>query len=170
MNYRDMDLTVAPRPARGSKGRGSAMAHPFEIRGLDHVVIRANDIGVMKRFYCDVLGCVLERAETSLGLYQLRAGASLIDLVDIEGSIGRGGGGPPDPERRNMDHFCLRIDPFNESVLRTHLNRHGVEAGKVVDRYGADGTGCSLYISDPEGNMIELKGPAREGIRQSAPR
>ena len=167
---RDADLTVAPRRAWDSKVRGSAMANPFEIRGLDHVVIRVNDIGVMKRFYCDVLGCVLERAETSLGLYQLRAGACLIDLVDIDGSIGRGGGGPPDPEHRNMDHFCLRIDPFKEAVLRTHLNRHGVEPGKVVDRYGADGRGSSMYISDPEGNMIELKGPAREGIRQSAPR
>ena len=170
MIYRDAELTVAPRPAWGRKVRGNAMANPFEIRGLDHVVIRANDIASMKRFYCDVLGCVLERAETSLGLYQLRAGASLIDLVDIDGPIGRDGGGSPDPERRNMDHFCLRIDPFKEMDLRTHLNRHGVEPGKVVDRYGADGRGSSMYISDPEGNMIELKGPAREGIRPSVSR
>lgn len=146
------------------------MATQFQIRGLDHVVIRACDIGGMKRFYCDVLGCVLERAQTGLGLYQLRAGQSLIDLVDVDGEIGRAGGEAPDSERRNMDHLCLRIDPFNEAALRSHFLGHGIEPGKVVDRYGAEGRGPSMYISDPEGNMVELKGPAREGNSPAPPR
>lgn len=123
----------------------------FEILGLDHVVLRVADMDRMLRFYREVLGCDEERRVDAIGLVQLRAGRSLIDL--IQEKVGRSQPG------RNMDHFALRIEPFDEGVLRADLEGHGVPVGAVESRYGADGQGPSLYIEDPEGNTVELKGP-----------
>ncbi len=134
------------------------MSGPFEIVGLDHVVLRTADVEAMIRFYCDVLGCSVEKRQERFGLVQLRAGGALIDLVDVAGEIGRRGGAAPGAEGRNMDHFCLRIEPFDEAALRAHLARHGIEAGETAQRYGAEGQGPSLYIRDPDGNTVELKG------------
>jgi catechol 2,3-dioxygenase-like lactoylglutathione lyase family enzyme len=135
------------------------MGAPFSIRQLDHIVLRVSDLDTMLRFYIDVLGCTLEREQHELGLHQLRAGASLIDLVSIDGKLGRAGGAAPGAEGRNLDHFCLRIEPYDEVALRAHLQAHGVVAGESGSRYGAEGEGPSLYLHDPEGNTIELKGP-----------
>lgn len=129
------------------------------VRGIDHVVIRAADAGVMIAFYRDVLGCTLERRVEDLGLVQLRAGAALIDLVEVAGTLGRMGGAAPGAGGRNMDHLCLRLESFDVEAIRAQLEGHGVEVGEVASRYGADGQGPSLYIRDPEGNTIELKGP-----------
>ncbi len=123
----------------------------FAIQGLDHVVLRVADLDRAVRFYCEVLGCTEERRLESIGLVQLRAGASLIDLVQAKGAPEVAGG--------NMDHFCLRIEPFDEAAIRSHLATHGVEAGEVARRYGAEGHGPSLYLQDPDGNTVELKGP-----------
>ena len=131
----------------------------FAILGLDHVVLRARDVAAMSRFYCEVLGCGVEKLQPAIGLTQLRAGRTLIDLVDVAGPLGRQGGAPPGAEGRNMDHFCLRIEPFDGPAITAHLRRHGVEPGEVVQRYGAEGNGPSLYLQDPEGNTVELKGP-----------
>ena len=128
-------------------------------RELDHVVVRVSDIAGAVIFYCEVLGCVEERRADKIGLVQLRAGHSLIDLVDVNGEIGRQGGAAPGVEGRNMDHFCIRVDPFDEPAIRKHLAEHGVEAGSTKTRYGAEGSGPSIYINDPEGNTVELKGP-----------
>ncbi len=131
----------------------------FSILGLDHVVLRITNVPRMVRFYCDVLGCTLEKEREDLGLTQLRAGNSLIDLVAVEGAIGSKGGAAPGAEGRNMDHLCLRIEPFDPGALTTHLIQNGVVPGEIKPRYGADGIGPSLYLSDPEGNTVELKGP-----------
>ena len=131
----------------------------FTVQGIDHVVLRVVDVEGMIRFYQDVLGCAVERRKDELGLIQLRAGRSLIDLVDVNGELGQKGGAAPGTEARNMDHLCLRIDPFDEAQIRAHLRAHGVEAGELATRYGAEGVGPSLYIQDPEGNTVELKGP-----------
>ncbi len=133
-------------------------ANPINIRGIDHVVVRAVDLDTMIAFYADVLGCKLERGPGDLGLAQLRAGASLIDLVDVAGEIGRKAGGPPDHGAPNMDHFCLRVEPWDVDAIRGHLAAHGVACGEVAERYGADGSGPSIYLEDPEGNTVELKG------------
>lgn len=135
------------------------MAPPFRPAGLDHVVIRVATPERMRAFYADVLGCPVEREEAKLGLVQLRAGRSLIDLVDVTGELGRAGGGAPGAEGRNMDHFCLRIEPFDEAAIRAHLESQGVDAGPLKRRYGAEEFGPSIYIEDPEGNVVELKGP-----------
>ena len=131
----------------------------FTVQGIDHVVLRVVDVEGVIRFYQDVLGCAVERRKDDLGLIQLRAGRSLIDLVDVNGELGQKGGAAPGAEARNMDHFCLRIDPFDEAQIRAHLWAHGVEAGELATRYGAEGDGPSFYIQDPEGNTVELKGP-----------
>ena len=131
----------------------------FSILGLDHVVLRITNVPRMVRFYCDVLGCTLEKEREDLGLTQLRAGNSLIDLVAVDGAIGCKGGAAPGAEGRNMDHLCLRIEPFDPGALTTHLIQNGVVPGEIKPRYGADGIGPSLYLSDPEGNTVELKGP-----------
>jgi catechol 2,3-dioxygenase-like lactoylglutathione lyase family enzyme len=135
------------------------MTPTFRLLAIDHVVLRVVDAERMVGFYRDVLGCTIERHREALGLIQLRAGAALIDLVTVDGKLGRAGGAPPGTEGRNLDHFCLRIEPFDADALREHLVRHGCAPGDVAQRFGADGEGPSLYVTDPEGNVVELKGP-----------
>jgi catechol 2,3-dioxygenase-like lactoylglutathione lyase family enzyme len=131
----------------------------IEIRGVDHVVLRVADVERAIRFYCGVLGCREERRVDALGLVQLRAGSALIDLVDVAGELGRLGGAPPGETARNMDHFALQLAAFDEPALRAQLAAAGIEAGEVGERYGAEGLGPSLYVRDPDGNVVELKGP-----------
>jgi catechol 2,3-dioxygenase-like lactoylglutathione lyase family enzyme len=134
--------------------------NPINIVQIDHVVIRVDDLEPMIGFYAAVLGCRLEKGPGEIGLAQLRAGSSLIDLVDVNGPIGKQGGDPPEHNAANMDHVCLQIRPWDAEAIRAHLKNHGVEPGEAVTRYGAEGDGPSIYIVDPEGNNIELKGPA----------
>ena len=131
----------------------------FAIRHIDHVVLRVNDVEAMVDFYCRVLGTKVERRRPDLGLVHLRAGAAQIDLVAIDGPLGRQGGAAPGAEGRNLDHFCLRIEPFNSAAIAAHLKANGVAAGEIKPRFGADGIGPSMYVTDPEGNVVELKGP-----------
>lgn len=133
-------------------------ANPINITHIDHVVIRVTDIERMLGFYRDVLGCKLERGPGDGGLAQLRAGLSLIDLVDANGELGKQGGEPPDHAAPNMDHVCFQVSPWDAAMITQQLEQHAVEVGKVVSRYGASGMGPSLYITDPEGNTVELKG------------
>lgn len=134
-------------------------ARPFRLLQLDHVVLRVRDSAAMAAFYCEVLGCSVERRQDEIGLVQLRAGESLIDLVDVDGKIGRLGGAAPGEQSRNMDHLCLRADPFDRDAILAHLAAFGVRVGEFGSRYGAEGEGPSQYLYDPEGNMVELKGP-----------
>lgn len=132
--------------------------------GLDHIVIRARDPCALIAFYRDVLGMTVERQTApEVGLTQLRAGRSLIDIVGVDSELGRGGGPPPGPGP-NVDHFCLRVGDFDPTRIRADLAAHGVACGEVATRYGADGWGPSIYLEDPEGNRIELKGPPPAGL------
>jgi catechol 2,3-dioxygenase-like lactoylglutathione lyase family enzyme len=129
------------------------------IREIDHIVLRVVELDRMLRFYGDVLGCPVERRQDEIGLVQLRAGSSMIDLVPVDGKLGRMGGAAPGMEGRNVDHFCLRVEPFDAGAINAHLAAHGVAAGRVEQRFGAEGEGPSIYVTDPEGNVVELKGP-----------
>jgi glyoxylase I family protein len=129
------------------------------LRGIDHLVLRIVDLDAMLRFYVDALGCSIERRREDIGLVQLRAGTALIDLVPVAGTLGCMGGAAPGAEGRNLDHFCLRVEPFDEAAIRAQLARHGITAGATERRYGAEGEGPSIYLADPEGNTVELKGP-----------
>jgi len=129
------------------------------IREIDHLVLRVADLDRMLRFYCEALGCSVELRRDDLGLVQLRAGRSMLDLVPVDGQLGRQGGAAAGREGRNLDHFCVRVEPFDEQAIRRELQAHGVAAGAVEMRYGAEGRGPSIYVEDPEGNVVELKGP-----------
>lgn len=130
----------------------------FRILGIDHLVLRVQNPNRMLEFYCGVLGCSVERRQDEIGLVQLRAGTSLIDLIPVDGELGKQGGAAPGVEGRNLDHFCLRIDPFDAEQVRSYLAGHGVESSEVGSRYGAEGEGPSIYVRDPEDNVVELKG------------
>lgn len=134
------------------------MAHPIQVRDIDHVVLRVRDLERSLHFYVEVLGCREERRIEKLGLIQLRAGSSLIDLVPLDRPLGRAGGAPPGKEGRNVDHIALRLVSLDEAALRAHLTAHGIEAGELGIRYGAEGYGPSLYLADPDDNVIELRG------------
>ena len=131
----------------------------IRIREIDHVVLRVTNVDRMLSFYCDVLGCTVERRVEDVGLIQLRAGRSLVDLVPVDSKLGQQGGAAPGKEGRNLDHLCFRIETFEEASLITYLAANGVDAGAVSSRYGAEGQGPSMYVQDPEGNTVELKGP-----------
>jgi catechol 2,3-dioxygenase-like lactoylglutathione lyase family enzyme len=131
----------------------------IRIRELDHLVLRVVDLERMLAFYCGALGCSVERRQDTIGLVQLRAGRSLLDLVPVDGRLGRTGGAAPGREGRNVDHFCFRVEPFDADAIRARLSALGVSCGPVEARYGAEGEGPSVYVIDPEGNVVELKGP-----------
>ncbi|MBM3648259.1 MAG: VOC family protein [Alphaproteobacteria bacterium] len=122
----------------------------FHVERIDHVVLRCRDLGAMVRFYEQALGFRVERTLDRIALVQMRAGASLLDLIAAERPDGAG----------NMDHLCFRIDPFDRDAIVTRLAPLGVSVGETVQRYGAEGAGPSIYFHDPEGNQIELKGPS----------
>ncbi|MBS0359776.1 MAG: VOC family protein [Proteobacteria bacterium] len=136
------------------------MTHPIRIAGFDHIVLRVRDKPAMLAFYRDVLGLSVDRDRPDLGLTHIRAGAQMIDLVTLDGPLGRKGGAAPGVEGRNLDHFALQVRPFDEAAIRAHLAAHGVAVVEDGPRYGADGDGFSLYVRDPEGNTVELKGPS----------
>lgn len=134
---------------------------PFAVERIDHVVFRVRDLAASVAFYGRVLGCHLVRERPDLGLMHLRAGASMVDLVSIDGLLGRVGGEGPKAEARNVDHLCLRVEPFDEQRIVAHLAEYGVvPKGPASTNFGAEGEGLSLYFCDPDGNVIELKGPA----------
>ena len=127
-------------------------------KSIDHIVLRTDRYQQLIAFYCDVIGCSLER-ETSdeFGLTQLRAGNALIDIVDVAGQLGKSGGEAPNQQGNNLDHFCLQIEPFEENELIAYLDEHGVEHSEFQERYGAQGMGRSIYIKDIAGNNVELR-------------
>lgn len=137
------------------------MDTPFSVQRIDHVVFRVRDLPRSIAFYRAVLGCEVVRQRDHLGLVHLRAGASMIDLVSVDGTLGARGGDAPGEGARNVDHLCLRVEPFDEAGIVAHLHRHGLAPlGAAEVNFGAEGDGLSLYFTDPDGNMIELKGPA----------
>lgn len=131
----------------------------FKLKHIDHLVLRVMNLQAMLDFYTNVIGCSIEKVQDEIGLYQLRAGNSLIDFIPVDGPLGKAGGAAPGREGRNLDHFCLRIEPFDGDQIIEYLCGKGIHPGKVESRYGADGDGPSVYVTDPEGNVLELKGP-----------
>ncbi len=124
---------------------------PNAVLGLDHVVLRVKDLAASIEFYGRILGARVERELQTPRIVQLRIGDSLLDLVP----------GPRRSEKGiNLDHFAVRVAPFDPASLRRRLSRYGIAPGEVKERYGAEGYGPSIYFNDPDGNMVEFKGPA----------
>lgn len=131
----------------------------LNIVAIDHVVFRVRDAPAMLRFYQGVLGAKLERRLEEHGLHQLRIGSALIDLVEVRGGLGREDRAAPGEGGRNVDHVCFQVLPWDGKAVLAHLAAHGMTGARISTRYGAQGFGPSIYIADPEGNTIELKGP-----------
>lgn len=136
------------------------MTNPIAVQAFDHIVLRIRDKDRVLAFYTDVLGLSVDRDRPDLGLTHVRAGPQMIDLVTLDGPLGKRGGAGPGETGRNLDHLALQVRPFDEPAIRDHLAAHGVEVIEEGERYGADGEGYSLYVRDPEGNVVELKGPS----------
>lgn len=132
----------------------------IQAREIDHLVLRVIDVDKMERFYCEVLGLSVAKRNRALDIVHLRTGRSMIDIVPVGGKAGARGGAAPGVEGRNLDHLCLRVEPYDEAAIVAHLNAQGVKVGEIVDRFGAEGNGRSIYLYDPEGNTVELKGPS----------
>ena len=126
-------------------------APPFAVLNLDHVVVRTTDMEQALAFYCGALGLREERRVESIGLIQLRAGASMVDLVPAASEPSADGG--------NMDHLCLRIAPWDPGAIKSSLEAAGARPSDPAKRVGAEGNGWSIYVDDPDGNTVELKGP-----------
>ncbi len=127
---------------------------------MDHIVLNVQDVEATVRFYVEVLELTPER----LGAYRegevpfpsLRIHPdTIIDLFPrpMWDRRGTGKGAPP-----NLNHFCLALERTEWEALRDRLTVHGVgvEEGPVP-RWGAHGTGTSVYFRDPEGNLIEAR-------------
>jgi glyoxylase I family protein len=128
------------------------------VLGLDHLVLRVRDLATSIAFYKAVLGAKVERQLQTPRIVQLRIGESLLDLVP-----GRAARNTPP----NLDHFAVRVANFDAAALTRLLSRHGIEPGEVRERYGSEGYGPSIYFPDPDGNVVEVKGPAvRPRIRR----
>ncbi len=132
----------------------------LNIRHIDHVVLRVRNIEAMRRFYCDILGAQHVAYRAQFGMSHLRVGTAMLDLVEVDGPLGKQGGAAPGAEGRNMDHLCFRVEPFDQEAIVAHLRAHGVPVGDIRPRFGAEGNGVSIYLADPEGNTVELKGPS----------
>jgi catechol 2,3-dioxygenase-like lactoylglutathione lyase family enzyme len=135
------------------------MPPPFTLKQIDHIVLRIRDLQTSLAFYRDVLGCPVDKVQDKIGLWQVRAGSSLIDLIPLDGALGKMGGAGPAKEGRNVDHFAIQITPFDDAKIRAHLAAHNVTITDSGQRYGAEGDGPSIYVLDPDGNSVELKGP-----------
>lgn len=143
---------------------------PFQVLRIDHLVFRVADLDRSISFYEQVLGCQVVKQRLDLGLVHVRAGTSMVDLISINGRLGSRGDAAAAAEGRNVDHLCLRVEPFDEAALVAHLARHGVvPQGPASDNFGAEGDGPSLYFHDPDGNTIELKGPAHSPAQKKCP-
>lgn len=130
----------------------------FKVAGIDHIVLRTSNKQRLVNFYEGVLGCFVERDTPSeVGLTQLRAGNALIDIVSVNSELGKIGGPAPGHYGNNLDHFCLQLEPVLEEDIRSHLTSHGIDVGEFKSRYGAQGQGRSVYIEDPDGNVVELR-------------
>ena len=145
-----------PDSVNTDAGAPATAGFPVRIGGLDHVVLRVASLDRAIDFYRRVLGCQVERELQQPRLVQLRAGASLIDLVPAPS--------PAEPGKGNVDHFAIRLEAFDAAALAAHLQAQGCQVGDVHERYGAEGYGPSVYFTDPDGNTVELKGPATRGL------
>ena len=152
-----IELTVATGSVK--KTKLLIRVYPMiSVAAIDHIVLRVADADASIAFYCEVLGCPVEKRNDMIGLIHLRAGSSLIDLIPLEGKLGSAGGAGPGLEGRNVDHICLRLNEYDPNKVKSHLEAHGVAYQLPASRYGSGGEGLSIYLNDPDGNGIELRG------------
>lgn len=125
---------------------------------IDHVALRVQDCTRSEAFYCGLLGCSVAARNEDAGIVHLRAGHSVIDLVALDGRMGRMAGAEPKVETRNMHHVCLVFEAFDVPAFFARLDAQGIEhSSQPQTNLGAQGLGSSFYVLDPDGNLVELK-------------
>lgn len=130
------------------------MPQSMIVQGIDHVAINVRDMEAMTAFYSEILGCSVERRREAAGLVHLRAGNTLIDLIDSNGPLGRA---TPAGYRNRLNHLCLTASDFDAKLLRETFISKGVAVGAIKERYGSTGVSRTLYFRDPENNGLELR-------------
>lgn len=127
------------------------------ITGMDHIVLRVKNVEESLRFYSDVLGLKPERVDLwrqgEVPFPSARINDdTIIDLLATgQAPIGKDG-------LRNQDHFCMVIESMDMHDLKAKFESIGVEIqGGPGKRWGAHGDGISLYLYDPDYNVIELR-------------
>ena len=128
----------------------------IDIVNLDHIVLYTDDhFDQMLHFYCNILGCKIEREVSEAQLTQLRAGYAIIDLQKRQ--LARPSKTSKTAIQDNVAHVCLTISqPINQSLI-DWLTAQQVPCSNINDNYGAQGFGDAVYITDPCGNTVELK-------------
>lgn len=122
----------------------------FKIICIDHIVLRTTNQKKLVQFYCAILGCQIEKNQSEIKLVQLRAGDNLIDILEVTSDINF--------TQRNLEHFCLRITPFHYETLKKYFEDNNISVRHFGHRNSAKGMGWSFYITDPDGNEVELTG------------
>jgi len=131
---------------------------PFSLLGIDHIVFLIDDMPNALKFYGEVLGCQPGYSYPKIGMEQLWCGNALIVLSDTTHPSAKSKI-PPAKGRSNIDHVCINLSPIEVPDLIAHLNAHNVQIDATAFHGGARGMGNSVYIQDPFGNRLELKGP-----------
>ena len=128
-----------------------------KITELDHIGLRVKDVEASLRFYSELLGLKAERVDEwrkgEIGFPSVRLNAdTLIDFFLSEKKVDNA------DKEINQDHFCLVIEPTDMEHLKTRLEELGVRihAGPGK-RWGAHGDATSLYMYDPDQNVVELR-------------
>jgi catechol 2,3-dioxygenase len=136
---------------------------PVSVSKVGHLVLRVRDLARAESFYCSVLG-LTEVARRDFGerpMAFLSTGNSHHDIALVE----VGAAGPPPGSA--LHHFALKVgDSLQElaDVQRT-LASHGVAVHMALDHHVSQG----LYVSDPDGNLIELYVDADQEIWRQSP-
>jgi glyoxylase I family protein len=128
-------------------------APPFKLLGLDHLLLHVRGMAEAERFYCGVLGCTVKHRLPEHAMVELSAGVTLVDTMDPHGAWALDGA----TAGRNLDHFAIRTDQWDEAEMRKWLAAHGVR----IEEERAEEEDFSFYVRDPSGNLVELLRPAR---------
>jgi catechol 2,3-dioxygenase-like lactoylglutathione lyase family enzyme len=120
----------------------------IQVRGLDHIVLTVADAHRSLDWYGGRLGLeplrVAEWEAEEVFFPSVRVDATtIIDLLEVP------------PTGINVDHVCLVVEPVDLAALAAAPDLDVVEG--PVRRWGAQGEGTSLYIRDPDGNLVELR-------------
>lgn len=120
----------------------------MRIVGFDHVVLNVADVERSLAFYVEQLGLEPVRVE------EWRRGEVIFPSVRVDPTTIIDLLATP-PDGRNVDHLCLVVEPVDLAAVAAS------GAFEVVDgpdrRFGAQGDGTSLYVRDPDGNVVELR-------------
>jgi len=122
------------------------MTIQLRVIGLDHVVLCCSDVERSLNFYCETLGLEPERVDEwrrgDVPFPSVRVTpTTIIDLF------------AKSPDGVNMEHLCLVVEPVDLQAVAAAFP----ESSRADHLFGAQGFASSVYISDPDGNTVELR-------------